>query len=127
MTLQARRSLTRRETFFGEDLTVADAADMRDEHADQHRDGAGDGVAGAFEQRLARRERAGEIAASPGVGELVAGDLGATGREQFDLARADRLVARPRRDLVDLARELLRILADDLDQQPGRFGVDAHT
>ena len=126
MPLEARRSLTRGEAFVGEDLAVADATDVRDEHAYKHRHRARDRIARAFEQRLAGRERGGEVTASPGIGELVAGNLGATCGQQLDLARADRVVTRPRRDLVDLACELLRILPDELDQKPGRLGVDAH-
>ena len=98
---------------------------MRDEHADQHRHRARDRIAGALEQRLARRECAGKVATSPRVGELVAGDLGAARREQLDLFGADWLPTRPGRDLVDLARKLLGIVAHDLDQQARGFGVDA--
>ena len=98
---------------------------MRDEHADQHRNRARHRIAGPLEQRLARGKRCGKVAAAPGVCQLVTRNLGAAGCEQFDLARADRLARRPRGDLVHLARELLGIVTDDLDQKPRRLRIDA--
>ena len=97
---------------------------MRNKQADERGDRARDRVARALEQRLARGQRAREIAPSPGVGELVAGDLGTTRSELLDLSNTDWIRAGPGGDLVHFAREVLRALSDDLDQNSCGFGVD---
>jgi hypothetical protein len=125
VAFHARGRFTRGEPFLVERLAVTDAADVSDEHSDQHRNGSRDRIAGPFEERLASRESRGEIAPPPCVGELIARNLRATGREQLDLVRSDRLAVRPGRDLVDLGGELLGVLPDHFDEKTRRFGVDS--
>src|SRR6185312_3546764 len=88
MAFQPRRGLARGESLLRKGLAVADATDVRDEHPDQHRDGARHWVAGAFEQRLARGEDRGQISSPPGVGELVTGNFRTADGEELDLLRA---------------------------------------
>jgi hypothetical protein len=57
MPLQARGPFTRAQPLLGQQLTITDAPDMRDEQADQRRDGARDGIARALEMGLAGGER----------------------------------------------------------------------
>src|SRR5439155_26366638 len=76
--------------------------------------------------RLARGQRAGEVAPAPGIREPVARNLRAARRELLDLTHPDLLSSGPRRDLVLFAHELLRIFSDHLDQQPRGLGIDLH-
>ena len=126
MPLHPRSRLARAQTLLGQQLAVTHAADVADEQTDQRRHRARHRVAGALEQRLAGGQRSREVAPPPRVGELVARHLRTAGGELLDLADTDGVAARPGRDLVDLGRELVRVLADDLDEQANRVRVDVH-
>ena len=65
-------------------------------------------------------ERPPGVALRPGLGEREGRRLGDGGDEQLHLALADRLVAGPERELVDLVRELVEVLADELDERRAR-------
>ena len=65
------------------------------------------------------------VALRPGVGERERRRLGDGRDEQLDLVLADRLVPGPERELVDLVRELVEVLPDEVDQSGARVGLGA--
>ena len=82
------------------------------------------GVARALDDPLARGNRSSDVSPSPGIGEVERRRL-RTGRDELrDLALADPLAVGPGGELVDLGRELVGVLADELDQRASRLGVD---
>ena len=80
-------------------------------------------VARPLEQVLGGAQHAGDVAVAPRVGEREARRLRPGRDELLDLGGADLVARRPRRELVDLRRELVEVVADQLDQQPARLGV----
>src|SRR5829696_257918 len=69
-----------------------------------------------LEDRLRRLAGATEVALRPGVREGEGRCLRDCSNELFHLMLANRLVTRPERQLVDLVRELVQVVADELDE-----------
>ena len=100
-------------------------ADVARRAGRQRRNRARARVAGALEQRLGRRRAPPATSRRPHASVSVEAAASPRSRgELLDVVHADGIAARPGRDLVDLGRELLRVLADELDEQPARVGVD---
>src|SRR5476651_2581561 len=96
---------------------------MRGEAPDEARDGAGAWIAGPVEQPLGGAEHRTDVAAPPRVGERESRRLRARCDKRLHLALADPVAAGPGRELVDLRRELVQIVADELEQETARLGV----
>ena len=75
------------------------------------------GPAGSREQPLARLEDAGHVATTPCVGHRERGNFAPRGDEELDLALTHGLSVPPGGDLLDLAREFVEIVSDELDEQ----------
>ncbi len=81
------------------------------------------GLVRALEQRLRRAERAGDVAASPRVGDGEDRRLGAADGELLDDGTRDRLAVRPRGELLDLGGEVADVLPDGLDERAAGVAV----
>ena len=115
-----------RDPLRGKVATFAHASDVGDEetrHAQEH---IAWRVPRALDEALAGADCRRDVAASPGVGQVERRRLGASRHELGDLALGEALARRPGRELVDLRRKLLGVLADELDDGPGGLGVDLH-
>src|SRR5436305_1327582 len=77
----------------------------------------------AVARALRRTQDAGDVARAPRVRQVPRRRLGAGCDEQVDLDVRHRVAVRPRRELVDLARELVQVVADELRQPAARIGV----
>ena len=95
------------------------------ERAGHARSGVAARAALALEDRLARGERPAAVALRPGVGQGERRRLCHGGHEQLHLVLADRLVSGPERKLVDLVRELVEVLADQMDECCARIRLGA--
>src|SRR5207253_10830197 len=107
--LQPTRRLAGGDALGLERLALAQARRVACEHARDPRLLA-PRVGRLLEQRLRRREHGAQVARPPGVGELKAARLGAAGGEPLDVALGDLVAARPRRELLHLARELVEVV-----------------
>ena len=77
----------------------------------------------AFQDLFAQAQERSRVALAPDVGEPIVRRLGQRWYERLDLALADRLPVRPCRQLLHLARELLRVVPDQLEQRGARLGL----
>src|ERR671910_547322 len=123
VALQRRRCITRPDPLRRQTLAAAHERDVVAEGPRQPRRRVAAGPSLPLEDRLGRAEGAPQVAPGPRVGELERGCLGHRGHELLDLALADRLAAGPEGELVDLARELLEVVADELDQRGRGAGL----
>ena len=125
MPLQGPRGVAWTDAFGGEAPAAADEPEVVDECTGEARRRVTTGAALPLEDRLARGERSRRVALRPGVGERERRRLGNGGDEQLHLVLADRLVPGPERELVDLVRELVEVLPDEVDQRGARLGLGA--
>ena len=95
------------------------------ERAGHARSGVTARAALALEDRLAGGERPSAVSLRPGVGQGERRRFCHGGHEQLHLVLADRLVPGPERKLVDLVRELLEVLADQMDECCARIRLGA--
>src|SRR5688500_4099678 len=123
MPLQARRGVARTDALGGEALAPAHEGQVVDQRAGEAGGRVAAGTAFALENRLARGERPPRVPLRPGVGERERRRLGDRSDELLDLVLADRLVPSPERELVDLVRELVEVLPDEVDQSRARLGL----
>src|SRR5262249_44513112 len=72
---------------------------------------------GALEQRLDRTERGRGVTTTPRVAQREHGRLRGKGREQTNVVALNRIATGPGRQLLDLAPQPLRLLADRLDER----------
>ena len=122
--LQPHCSVLRRDAARFERLTLLDARDVVAEDAEQPRDRPRVRIARPLEHRLGRDQHTREVAGAPGVGEREVRRLSACCNEALDVVDSDALGACPGGELVDLARELVQVLADELDEDTRRLGLD---
>src|SRR6266852_380128 len=112
--------LGRRDSLGRERAAGADQPDVLGDRPDEagHR-------AALLERRLAGGEDARDVPPAPGVGQRPRRQLAAGCDEELDVAFTDLGAGSPDRQLLGLARELLRIVADELDERTarGRVGV----
>ena len=106
------------QALVAERLSLANEGHLRGE---AHRDR--EGIGAALEVRLAGGQRAREVARAPGVHDRPGGGLLGGRGEELDLAPADRLAGGPGGQLLDLGRESVDVLADDLDQRASGLAV----
>ena len=122
MHLELGRSLAGSDAVGVQTLACLDAPDVRDQPADQHRNLSRAGR--PLEDRLARRQNRRDVAPAPGVGEDERRNVGAGGDELLDLVLPHLVRPGPERELVDLPGELVRVVADELEQGTARLGRD---
>src|SRR5581483_245763 len=124
VSLEAHGCVFRGDAACLERLALLDARYVAAEDPEQTRDRLRAGVAGALEHRLARAQHAGDVARAPRVGESEAARLATRRHDALDVVDPDAIAARPRRELVDLPRELVEVLAHQLDERAGRLRID---
>ena len=111
----------RGQPFVVEPAHRAGVADVLGEAADEPGDRLRDGIAGPVEHVLGRAQDAADVARAPGVGQVPRRRLGARRDERLDVGRGDRVAAGPGDELLDLARELVEVVADELGEQAAGF------
>src|SRR5438093_805024 len=117
--LEPARGIPRTHALGRECLARADLRDVTRERADD----AGQLARRALQQRLGGLEDSGDVAPAPGVREREDRRLRAGDGELLDVADADLVALRPRRELVHLGPERLEILSDELRERAARLGL----
>src|SRR5262249_2694434 len=79
----------------------------------------------ALENRLAGRQHTRYLASTPRIGERPGWSIRARSDEEFDFVLTDLVGSRPERELVDLPRELVGVVAGELDQRTAGVRRDA--
>ena len=123
MHLQLRRRVARPDALVGEPLAAPHAADVAHERRDDPHQLARARPVRALHDLLGRREDSADVASPPRVGEREDRGLGAAGGHLLDVAQRDLFAGRPGGELVDLALQLVEVVADHLDERPARVGV----
>ena len=112
------------EPFVVEDAHRACVPHVLGEAADEPGNRLRHRITGPVEHVLGRSEDAADVACAPGVGQVPRRGLRARSDERLDIRRADRVAAGPGDELLDLARELVEVVADELGEQAAGFRLD---